>query len=78
MDLAAAAAGARGTRMSLLWAGWSSWRTWAEANPRLAESRSKRTERLRYHRERADASVRRTGLRATTCQSQGPVPGILL
>ena len=29
-----------------------------------------RTERLRFHRERANASVRRTGLGATTCVSR--------
>ncbi len=64
-DGAAAAAWARRTRMSLLWACWSSWPVWAGATPRRA--RAKRTERPRYHREWADASVRRTGLGATTC-----------
>ena len=64
MDLAAAAAGIRVTRMSLPRDGWSIWRTSAGA------TRATRTERLRFHRERANASVRRTGLGATTCVSR--------
>ncbi len=64
MDLAAVAADIRATRRSLLWAGWSCWRTWAGATP------LQRTDRLRYLRERADASVRRSGLGATTCVSR--------
>ena len=64
MDLAAAAPRCRAIRLSLLRAGWSNWRTWAGANPRQA------TELLRYRRERTDASVRRTGLGATTCGSR--------
>ena len=54
MDLAAAAAaGDRVTCMSLQRAGQSSWRTWAGVTPRYA----RRTERLRFRQERADASV---------------------
>jgi hypothetical protein len=62
MDLAAAAAGARAT------AGAAGGR----GSERL---RATRTERPRYYRERADASVRCTGLGADMCQSQGHVPG---
>ncbi len=59
MEPAAATTGIRATRMSLLRTGQSSWRTWAGATPRYAAE----TERLRYLRERADASVQCTVLR---------------
>jgi hypothetical protein len=65
MDLAAAS-GARATRMSLLRAGWRSWRTRTGATCQTASGLID----CATFRERAEASVRCTGLQDSSSRMQ--------